>query len=717
MMTIDNEVVYFQFTGILKGEIPVIRTADINQQTWQEYYDGISNLMKDYIETELVQNRYAIVDFGDESIELYLVDLYFNIIMWHPLIQLGAAIEPKHLFFVDELTQDSIKDYFDTHIIEVYRRTVESIVLNNVLDDAVYNLLCTDAFSMYLANTINLKDTLDLMNANEEANNILHLSLKNRPMEEVKDIGMQYTHRFIELIKDSKKYIGYDHCLANSFRAHEGVNIRQFKEFAINIGSKPNGYGGVHTNIIDGSYLSGALNNLESQFIDSAASRVAQIQTKQNTGDSGSFARVLGLNNIDTFLYPDPDYDCHTENFLYIQIKNKKYLTKLRDMYYKLNPNGVDYRIHPKDTHLIGQWIYLRSPITCASNARGHGVCQKCCGELWYTLRKLKPGKYAAEKLSSEITQRQLSAKHLLETKIKALRWFTGFSEYFNINMNIIQLNPLKEVEKGTFLIINPDDIVQVNSDDFEKSDYADGGNFDSEYNDYILQCRIRTQDEEEDIIIATKDNDRLYISDELKKFIADKDINNAVILEDDLIYIDLFKLYKLNNGQDFSCFLIDLNNDELNKVLDDITNMIDLKSVVAAQTKESIFTNMLDLIIEAGLSISGLHVAMIISSQIRDGEAILEKPDWSIPNASYQVIPLKSSLANNPSIVVTLLFEDLGKTLYAPISFQKKAPSIMDLFCMSQPQNFLSDTSNLVELDGPKSDKIKVFTQYKVQK
>ena len=144
-MTIDNEVVYFQFAGILKGEIPIIRTADINQQTWQEYYDGITNLMKDYIETELVQNRYAIVDFGgSESIELYLVDLYFNIIMWHPLIQLSATIEPKHLFFVEELTQNAIKDYFDTHIIEVYRRTVDSIVLNNVLDDAVYNLLCTD---------------------------------------------------------------------------------------------------------------------------------------------------------------------------------------------------------------------------------------------------------------------------------------------------------------------------------------------------------------------------------------------------------------------------------------------------------------------------------------------------------------------------------------------------------------------------------------------
>ena len=187
MMTIDNEVVYFQFAGILKGEIPVIRTVDINQQTWQEYYDGINNLMKDYIETELVQNRYVILDFGDESLELYLVDLYFNIIMWHPLIQLGATIEPKHLFFVDELTQNSIKDYFDTHIIEVYRRTVDSIILNNVLDDAVYNLLCTDAFSMYLANTINLKDTLDLMNANAEANKILHISMKNRPMEEIKD--------------------------------------------------------------------------------------------------------------------------------------------------------------------------------------------------------------------------------------------------------------------------------------------------------------------------------------------------------------------------------------------------------------------------------------------------------------------------------------------------------------------------------------------------
>ena len=75
----------------------------------------------------------------------------------------------------------------------------------------------------------------------------------------------------------------------------------------MNIGSKPNGMGGVHPSIIDGSYVGGALNSILAQFIDSSASRVAQIQTKGNTGESGKFARVLGLNNIDSDIMQDPD--------------------------------------------------------------------------------------------------------------------------------------------------------------------------------------------------------------------------------------------------------------------------------------------------------------------------------------------------------------------------------------------------------------------------
>lgn len=88
--------------------------------------------------------------------------------------------------------------------------------------------------------------------------------------------------------------------------------------------------------------------------------------------------------------------------------------------YYKLGPDGMDYLINAKkDTYLIGKTIYLYSPMTCASAAHGHGICRRCYGELAYINRNIRPGKLASEILSAQLTQKQLSAKHLLETVIE----------------------------------------------------------------------------------------------------------------------------------------------------------------------------------------------------------------------------------------------------------------------------------------------------------
>ena len=712
-MMLEKEVVYFQFSPILDGGHVTIHTDEINRQTWPEYYDGIMNLMKDYIETPYVQNTFVTVDFGNgDVVDLSIPDMYLNIIIWYPIVQLGTKITGEHLSFEKELTKNTIKNFFDQFVIKEYRKTVPSKILNNILDDSVYKYLETDTFALFISNTINLKDTIDLMNANQRFNEIIHVSLKNRPMEEVKDIGMDLTNELIDIIKDSKKYIGYDHCLANSFRSQEGVNPRQFKEFNVNIGSKPNGFGGVFSNIIDGSYITGALNTLEAQFIDSAASRVAQIQTKQNTGDSGNFARLLGLNNIDTELHPDPDHDCGTTQFLHIQVRSKKHLRMMVDMYYRFGPTSLDRIISEEDDFLIGKWIYLRSPITCASAARGNGICHKCMGDLWYTIRNIKPGKYAAELLSSELTQRQLSSKHLLETRIKALDWFENFGKYMVVNMNFIQLNPLVQIEKGTKMIIDLEEINQVNSIDYDKSEYAQS-TIDNEYNDYIYSCKIIEHNGTE-ITIGTKESDRLYLSAELKALIMDSKNNDITRTEENNIIIDLFKLFKENNGQDFTFFLIDINNNELNKTLDDITNLINRKEVVSGQTKESIFNNLMDLVIEGDLHIQAIHLAILIMNQIRDADDILLKPNWSDPNAEVQILTLKDSLINNPSITVTMLFENLGSTLINPLSYKKTAPSRMDLFFMAQPQNFLSNESTLEEEEKPKTKGLKVMTMHK---
>ena len=688
-----NEVAYYKFNEFIKEGKMTLKTSEINAGNWQELYGGIMNVMRDGIETDFVQKNFITVDFGDgDIVNLSIFDLYVNIIFWYPIAAQGQMIDGRHLHFPKTETQNTIKRFLDKYVIEVDRKVMDSVRLNNILDDTVHTFIESKEFSLYLANTINLKDIIDLMDACPEFDEIMHTKLPNTPIEEVKDIGMRQAERSIELILDSEKYIGYDHCMANSFRAEEGISPRQYKEFTTHIGSKPNGQGGVHAAIIDGSYIGGALNTVLALFIDSNSSRVAQIQMKNNTGDSGGFARILGLNNIDSYLHEDHEYDCHTKNYEVIVIKNEKILSLLLDRYYRLDPDGIEYRISEDDTHLVGKTIYLRSPMTCASAARGNGVCYKCYGDLAYTNQYVKPGKYAAEKLSSELTQRQLSAKHLLETMIVRLKWFMNFSDYFAVNINVIQLAPDMETTKGYVLLIDPETIEQENEADYEKNDYFDGDiGVSSDYNEYVRLCHIETPTGER-IPIGTDDGDKMYLTNELKVYLN----KHAKKTEEDLLEVDLHDI--ATEYEEFSLFLINLANDELSKTLNDIQDLINRKDTVASHDRNSVMQHMLDLIIEGRLHIMSIHMEMILMNQIRSVSNILEKPDWDCPNEDYNLLTLDQALTDNPSITISLLYQNLTRVLFNPVSFKKTAPNPMDLFFVKQPQNFLSDTSNIVE-------------------
>jgi hypothetical protein len=410
-----------------------VDVSSINMQNWNDNFTGILNILRDGIETDFVQNTFLKLDFGNNKvIDLSITDYFFNLIMWYLIVRTGEQIKPRHLFFEEAITRKAIKNYIDKFFIEVNRKKLSNIELNNIIDDTLHQYAKVDIFYAYLANTINLEDTISLMKQNDEFNNIIHADLSNIPLEDVRDVGQNLTSRAIDIMKNSKHLLGYDHCLADSWRAKEGINEKQYKEFAINIGSKPNGMGGVYPVIINKSFITGGVNDLMSYLIESSTGRIAQILSKNNVGDSGHFARLLGLNNTDTFLHEDPNYVCDTKNF------QEQYITKdnlkmFKDRYYRRIPNGMEYIIKETDTFLIGETILLRSPMTCASHTRGEGICYRCYGDLAYTNNDINIGKIAAEEISSKLTQILLSAKHLLETVIKKIEWTESFFDYFEI--------------------------------------------------------------------------------------------------------------------------------------------------------------------------------------------------------------------------------------------------------------------------------------------
>lgn len=665
MLYLEN---YGPYAELVQNRRMVIEVSSITKDNWEMHFNSILNIMKDAIETDICSNTFITVRFKEIDVDLSIIDYWFNLIMWYLLVRTDKEVRPCHLFFDENLTRKSIKKYIDEFFIEDNRTKLDNVELNNIIDDCLYRYSFIDLFSMFLANTINLEDFIKLMNEEPEFYSILHADLSNVPLEEVAHVGNTYLNKSIEYIKNS------DHCLANFFRAGEGVNPKQFKEFAINIGTKPDGKGGIYPTVVNTNFITGGVNDIISNFIESSTGRTAQIIVEGNVGTSGHFARLLGLNNSDSNLHPDPEYICDTKNFEEIIIKNKSMLERLSDRYYRLSPNGIEKKITSKDTHLIGQLIYLRSPMTCASLSRNGKICYRCYGDLAYTNRDINIGKMASELLSSVLTQRMLSAKHLLEAVMKMMKWSKGFTELFEIEYNLIKLQDNISLD-GYKLVIDPID----GGDDFDDEDAERFKN--SDYSFYVNDFDIITPTGET-INIHTSEADNIYLTSEfmelLSKFGKEKD---------DKLILDLLDLQESESY----LFAIQILNNDLSKSLEKVKSIIDNAKIMESNDRNSLLQSLLEALIECGLDISSVHAEVILSNQMRSVEDILLIPQWQYPNEGCKLLTLKQSLNSHPSVSVSVSYEKISKMLYNPLTFRKRKASIMDLFFMDKPQNYLT--------------------------
>lgn len=700
---LNNYQNYYMFADLVRTGRFYLRTSNITSSNWQEYYDGILNILKDNIETEEIKHFIITVDFGNNDVvDLTIFDLYFNIIMWYLVVKSGITLDARALFCPKIINRKCIKKYFDKYIpiiverfSHIYKHDVKRITisLNNIIDDTLSKFSDVDSFSFFLANTINLKDTVDLMNNIPEFNDLVHTSLINEKIEDVKDIGMKKADRSIEIIKNAKSVLGYDHCLKNSFETGEGVSPRQYKEFAIHIGSKPDGTGGVHPHIIDRSYLMGGLQHVADQFVDSASSRVAQIIVKHNTSSSGNFARIMGINNIDTVLNNDLDYKCNTHNPIVITIDNSKILSMLTGRYYRTNPDGIDYLIHPEDTFLIGKTIYLFSPMTCASAAHGHGICKRCYGELAYINSNLKVGKFAVEQLTSQTTQKQLSAKHLLETMIEKINWNDNFNKFFYVdNVNMIYIND--NIDAG-HIIIDPNSIMDntenTESDSDEEDNMESSFSDSSQFTNYITSFIFEDTNGKKYDIHSENNMTEMFFSEDFIDY-----LKGLSLASDRMYHIDIEDL--INALNDNALFYIQIINNDIDKNLKDIESLINKKDELIGLDKDSLLKKFINLIIKGKITIQSVHLECMLMNQIRSVHSKLELPEWEHDNEEYQILSLDQSLTNNPSVIISLLYKNLKSTLTNPITYAKNESSRMDMFFMVQPQEFLSN-----EVKAPK--------------
>ena len=129
---------------------------------------------------------------------------------------------------------------------------------------------------------------------------------------------------------------------------------------------------------------------------------------------------------------------------------------------------------------------------------------------------------------------------------------------------------------------------------------------------------------------------------------------------------------------------------------LKNIENTINIKHIVEGFDKDSFLNTFIDNMLISGLNdIQSVHAEIILMNQIRDADDILATPDWDSPNPKYQLLMLKKALDTNPSVAISLQFDNINRTLSTPLTFKKRKPSILDLGYHVQPKMYLEGSNN----------------------
>ena len=213
-----REQFHYPYKELIETGRQTIYTKDINAGNIDQYFYSIINIFKDGIETDEVKHMMLHIVFqNDVDVDLSIFDYCINLMFWNLCTAVNHPIWDVHLVWFEDITKRSIKEYIDNIFVDKYRKKMEFMLLNQTIDSVIGKFRDLRPFQIYLANTLNLEDTIELMNQYPEFNETVHFKVDGIPIEDIKEEGMKATNLQIKYIKNS------NHCLRDSFRTGEAI--------------------------------------------------------------------------------------------------------------------------------------------------------------------------------------------------------------------------------------------------------------------------------------------------------------------------------------------------------------------------------------------------------------------------------------------------------------------------------------------------------------
>jgi hypothetical protein len=611
-------------------------------------YDKLASGIKSGILSDF-QSRHdkAIVSVGGDDVEMSKGKLLINLMLLRFYEGRKEDITKSDLYLYDYVTADTIDEFFDMMLTKCgdsggdydsYRDMVANS-LNEMSDlSGFVNVKMGDSISFY--------DFVRMASEDKDAVKIFTAKVPyGLKFDEVEAMFSKVGKEIVELYKNRP-----DSDLYPFIRTDTGLNIKQLTQAISFVGLKPDITGGIIPVCINDNYLYG-FDGIEPYYINCLGTRKATVTNFRMVRKSGYLTRKLLLATIDR-THDDSVVDCGTKHYITYSIENEKKLKQIDGRnYYMFDEIGNPIRSElktisaSKDKGLIGKKIALRSPVTCC----GKNVCATCYGrDLSSKNKNYNTGLVAAFKLTEPLTQKLLSAKHLLATKSDKINWGQAFNDAFVVNLNSICFKDGIEASVQ-FKAPGPDDY----DDDVEM--YG------------INEMDIFMNGSRKPIHYVSPET--LYVNDAMLAGVSSSDNGEREIKisSDDCD----------EDGYDF-VFKYAAKNNELTKSLQNVEDLIESAGHLGVKTYDELVNKFDDLLIENDLPVKSVHAEMIASVLIKDS-VTGRRPDFKrdvIP--AYDICRVSKAVMTAP-ISRSLAFERINDQLANLATYDKNDQSIMD--------------------------------------
>lgn len=452
-------------------------------------------------------------------------------------------------------------------------------------------------------------------------------------------------------------------------------NPGQFREFAVHIGHKPDLVG----NTIPFTY---ATNNImgtadpRAFVVDACGGRKAEV-IKLNVSDAGALERALCmlLSNVS---HVDLDYECDSQHFRKRYLDSVDTLQKLEGRVGTFDPKSDEYIIiDPDDADLVGQTIYLKTPITCTHPNRQKGtICIACYGMMMGQLNcDIHIGRIAAINSADDTEQVLLSAKHALDTNTNDVEFDEIFDQYFTAGDCQIAFNQ---------------DMIDASDEGDEEFDHlhfefhpnAMTKKLDGESRSYdraITEIVIYDDRDDTRTVIREKNGTPIYLSPEFVDnfYLPATKYNSG----SDIVHIPFNELI---DGGKVVCdvlFEYQYRNNELAGPILELEGILSKGSKINSfATYDECLDYLIPLFVKGGIHLPEFQTEMIISQMIvgEDDEPV----DWTQSDPKYKFLSIEKAIQHNPSPLVSILYRESSAQLAGAYgTYEKSGTSAYDRF------------------------------------